>query len=129
MNLVPKSFFLDDVFEDFLASKESNSLKCDIYEKEGNYYIEMDADGFKKEDLNIDYDHGYLNVSISKSEEKNDEGKNYIRKERVSRKLQRSFYVGESDINNIKADFNNGLLKIVIPKREELESKKKIEIE
>lgn len=129
MNLIPRGFFLDDVFEDFLTSRKSDSLKCDIYEQDGVYYIEMDADGFKKEDLNIDFDKGYLNISISKAEEVNDEGKNYIRKERYSKKLQRSFYVGESDINNIKAEFNNGTLKIAIPKREELETKKVIEIE
>ena len=129
MNIMPKNFFLDDVFDDFLASRESNSLKCDIYEKEGNYYIEMDADGFKKEDVKVDFDKGYLNISLSKDEESNDEGKNYIRKERITKKLQRSFYVGEYDISNIKAELNDGLLKITIPKREELENKKTIEIE
>ncbi|MDD3392527.1 MAG: Hsp20 family protein [Bacilli bacterium] len=129
MNLIPKNFFLEDVFDDLMTARESNMLKCDIYEKDGNYYIEMDADGFKKEDLKIDYDKGYLIVAISKAEEVNDESKNYIRKERVSKKMQRSFYVGESDINNIKAELTNGLLKITIPKREELENKKTIEIE
>lgn len=129
MNLVPRSFFLDNFFEDFLNFKENNSLKCDIYEKEGNYFIEMDVDGLKKDDLNIDYDSGYLTIAICKSEEKNDEDKNYIRKERVSRKMQRSFYVGVTDMSKIKAELKDGLLKIIIPKKEEQEVKKTIEIE
>lgn len=129
MNLIPKDFFLDDVFSDFLTSKESNNLKCDIYEQDGKYYIEMDAHGFKKDDLNIEFDKGYLNISIAKNEEKKDEGRNYIRKERYSKEYKRSFYIGDIDAENLKAEFNDGLLKISIPKKEEVENKKIINIE
>lgn len=50
MKLVPRdeSFFLDDVFGDFLSSKDTANMKCDIYEKGDKYYIEMDTPGYSK---------------------------------------------------------------------------------
>jgi HSP20 family protein len=129
MNLIPRNFFLDDIFDDFLSSRETNNLKCDIYEKDNKYYIEMDTPGFGKEDLNIECDNGYLTISISKNDEKNDEGKNYIRRERYSREYKRSFYIGNVESENIKAEFKDGLLKIEIPKRDQETNKKKIVIE
>ncbi len=126
MNLIPRNFFLDDIFEDFLPTRETNSLKCDIYEKDGKYFIEMDAHGFDKKDVKIEFDKGYLSIGISKNEEKNDETKTYIRKERYSREYKRSFYVGEVNSEDIKAEFDHGVLKISVPKEEEKEERKKI---
>ncbi len=131
MNLIPRgeSFFLDDMFNDFLNSKDTNSMKCDIYEKDNKYYIEMDTPGFTKENTTIECDNGYLTVKVSKKEENSDEGKNYIRRERSMRKLERSFYVGDADCEAIKASFKNGCLMIEVPKEEKIETKKTIQIE
>jgi len=128
MDLIPRNFFLDDIFDGFLNSREAGNLKCDIYEKDNNYHIEMDAPGFKKEDLNVECDNGYLTISVSKKEETADEEKNYIRRERYSREYKRSFYIGDIDAENIEAEFDNGTLKIVIPKKEEVSTKKLIDI-
>jgi HSP20 family molecular chaperone IbpA len=129
VNILPKNFFLDDILDDILTIRDNNSLKCDIYEQGDKYYIEMDANGFKKEDLNIECDKGYLNITIAKKEEKKDEGRTYIRKERYSQECKRSFYVGEVDPDNIKAEFIDGLLKVSISKTEMQKSKKNIEVE
>lgn len=129
MNLIPRNFFLNDVFDDFLPSKETNGLKCDIYEKDNKYYIEMDAYGFDKNDVKVEFDKGYLNIAVSKNEEKNDESKNYIRKERYSREFKRSFYVGDVNSEDIIAKFEHGVLKVTLPKEEEKENKKIIDIE
>lgn len=128
MNLIPKNFFLDDIFDDFFISN-SNDLKCDIYEKDGEYHIELDVHGFKKEDIKINYDKGYLTVSIVTNIENNDEQKNYIRRERYSKEYKRSFYVSDIDFETVKAKFDDGILKISIPKRNEELNKKVIEIE
>ncbi len=128
MNLIPRNFFLDDVLEDFLPANRESNLKCDIYEKDGKYFIEMDAHGFDKNDLKIEFDNGNLSISISKNEEKKDETKTYIRKERYSREYKRSFYVGEVNPDEIVADFNHGVLKISVPKEEEKDTKKIIDI-
>lgn len=128
MNLMPRKFFLDDFFDD-LEPVRGNNMKCDIYEKDDNYYIEMDVPGFDKKDIDINLDKGYLTVTASHEENADEENKSYIRKERTSVKSSRQFYLGEVDEENIKAEFNNGILKIVVPKKEEIETKKKIEIE
>jgi len=128
MNLIPRNFFLDDVFDDFFTAKDEPNLKCDIYEKNGEYHIEMDAPGIKKEDLNIDVDKGYLTITASKKEEVNDEGKTYIRKERYSREYKRSFYIGDINEDEIKATLKDGSLEIHVPKKEEVKTKKTIEI-
>ena len=130
MNLIPRGdFFLDDVFSDFLSSKDTNSFKCDIYEKEGKYFIELDTPGCSKEDTSIECDNGYLTVKVSKKKENNDEGKNYIRRERSTKEFSRSFYVGDIDTDKIKASFKNGCLTIEVPKDEKIETKKTIQIE
>ena len=108
MDLMPRKIYLDDLFDDFLTTRKEQHMKCDIYEKGGDYHIEMDIPGFNKNE--------------------EDKEKNYIRRERSYGKYQRSFYLGDLDENHINASFENGMLKIVAPKKEEANSKKVIEI-
>ena len=128
MNLIPRSFFLDDFFDDF-GKVKVNDLKCDIYEKDGNYVVEMDVPGYNKDEISIDVEKGYLTISAEHDSEVNEEDKNYIRKERFYGSTRRQFYVGDVDEDSIKANFADGVLKVVVPKKEEIETKKKIEIE
>ncbi len=132
MSLLPGKFYLDDLFDDFAPMTKMPKLdiaKCDIYEKDGQYHIEMDAIGFNKDDMNISYDNGYLTVELSTNAEKEDKKKNYIRRERYQKDYKRSFYVGETKSEEITANFKDGVLKVTVPKQEKIESKKKIEIE
>jgi len=128
MNLIPRRYFLDDIFDDFEVKTASN-MKCDIYEKDGNYFIEMDVPGFKKEDIDVDIDKGYLTISAKHEENIDEENKNYIRKERTYGSFSRQFYIGNVAEEQVKAEFNNGTLKIVVPKEEEKETKRRIEID
>ena len=128
MDLIPRSFFLDDFFDDF-GKVKVNNFKCDIYEEGNNYVVEVDTPGYSKDDIDIHVEKGYLTISASHDEEKNKEGKNYIRKERVYGSTSRQFYVGDVDEDSIKASFNDGVLKVIVPKKEEISTKKKIEIE
>lgn len=130
MNLVPRKIFFDDFFDDFMPTiKDTDYMKCDIYEKGDKNYIEMDIPGFDKKDINIDVENKYLTITATKEENEEDEEKNYIRKERTYNRTSRSFFIGDVAEDQIKAEFNNGILKISIPKEEKLETKKKIEIE
>ncbi len=129
MNLIPRSFYLNDILDDFMTTKESGNIKCDIYEKGGDYHIEMDVPGFDKQDISLEVDNGYLTITAEKQEENNDEEKNYIRRERTYGKYQRSFYLGDLNEDEIKAEFKNGTLKVMVPKKEKVETKKSIEIE
>ena len=131
MNIIPKKYYLDDFFDDFLANSnsEKNAMKCDIYEKGGDYHIEMDVPGFDQKDISINVDNGYLTITAEKQNEEKDEEKNYIRRERSYGKYERSFYLGDLETDGIKAEFNNGMLKLTVPKKEVVDTKKKIEIE
>ena len=126
--------YIDDVFDDFFPPMrgEDKGMKCDIYEKDGIYHMEMDIPGFNREDVKIEVDdNDYLTITATKSESKDssDKDKNYIRKERSYGKYQRSFYVGDVDKKNIEASFENGILKVTMPKKkEEKSSKRTIEI-
>ena len=83
MELFPRRYF-DDNFFDFMPAK-MDTMKCDIYEKDGNYHIEMDLPGFKKEDISIEAKDGYLTIKATKNESNNeeDDSRNYIRRERI----------------------------------------------
>ena len=133
MSLIPRSFYLDDIFEDMPRMPkvhELHTMKCDVYEKDGNYNIEMDIPGYDKKDISIECEDGILNIVAEKSNEVNEEDseKKYIRRERVYGKITRSFTFADIDEENITADFTNGILTVVIPKSQKQESKKIIEI-
>lgn len=130
MSFLPSRFYLDNFLDDFVKEdKAFGTMKCDIYEKDGKYQVEMDIPGFEKEDITIDCEDGYLTVEASRSFEKEDKNKKYIRRERTYGKVRRQFYVGSVDDENIKAEFKDGVLKVSVPILEEKSNKKRIEIE
>lgn len=114
----------------------TNSLmKTDIRETDGSFELDIDMPGFNKEDLKAELKEGYLTISAStnKDDGEKDENGRYIRRERYVGSCSRSFYVGE-DIkqDDIKAKFENGILKISVPKKEaqpKVEEDKHIAIE
>ena len=116
MDLIPQKF--NSVFDNFFYDKSDTNMKCDVYEKNGLYHIEMDIPGFSKEDITIELNNNYLVITAVKNNEvtNQDEEKRYIHQERSYGKYQRSFYVGNVDTNSIEAEFINGMLKVVIPK-------------
>ena len=129
MSLFPRKYYLgDDFFDNFFEPTVTNQMKCDVYEKDGKYNIEIDIPGFDKENIKVECENGYLTISAQKNEEENDEGKNYIRRERRSGSFSRSFYVGDIDSEKIDAEFKKGTLKVVVPKLKEETNKKQIEI-
>lgn len=129
MSLIPRSFYLDDMFDNFEPVVRKNDFKCDIYEKDNIYHVEMDIPGFSKDEVKIECDNGYLTITAEKSNESNDEDKNYIRRERVYGSIKRSFNFGDINEDEIKAEFSSGMLKITIPKSEIKETKKIINID
>ena len=110
-------------------------MRTDVRETDGGYELDIDLPGVKKEDVQAELKDGYLVVSAntnSSNDEKDQDGK-YIRRERYSGSFSRSFYVGDAVTQeDIKAKFENGTLKLSVPKKEEkpaVEEKKYISIE
>ncbi len=130
MNLIPRDsvfdLFMDDLFE---KKWTANMMKADIVEEKENYIIEMDIPGFKKEEINIDYNEGYLTVTAKKDISKNEDKKNYIKRERAYGECSRSFYLGNVNEEDINAKFEDGILRINCPKEEKQIKTKQINIE
>ncbi len=136
----------ENLFDDFMdgfafptanwnyAKNTANVMKTDIKENDKGYELDVDLPGYKKEDVKAELKDGYLTISASNDntkEEKDEDGK-YIRKERYTGSVSRSFYVGkyvtEEDIH---AKFENGILKLSVPKVDapKVEENKYISIE
>ena len=148
------SIFNDNLFDDFFdfpfyddkadrkiqrklyGHHAGNLMKTDIKEKKDGYELEIDLPGFKKNEVTAELNDGYLTVSAAKGldqdEQEKETGK-YIRRERYTGSCSRSFYVGDAVTEeDIKAKFENGTLKMLVPKKEEqkaVENKKYIAIE
>ena len=127
-------FFNNDFWGGDFRKFEAPSMKTDVKEIDGNYELSIEVPGFNKEEITASLKNGYLTISAKHEEnndEKNEQGK-YIRRERRFGSCQRSFFVGEAITEeDIKASYNNGILKLTLPKEKEIlpESPKTIGIE
>ena len=127
MNSLFGENLFDDFFNDFdrpvraLMTKPAKQvvMNTDVREKDGSFELDIDLPGYKKEDVKAELKDGYLTVSaIRKSEDEEKDGK-YIRRERFYGSCSRSFYVGEAiGQEDIKAKFEDGILKLSVPKKE-----------
>lgn len=137
--LMPTIFtrdLFDDMFDPRYYGYQTNDLmRTDVKETESGYDVSIDMPGVKKEDVKAELADGYLTISASvnqDNDEKDAEGR-YIRRERYSGSFSRSFYVGEDVTQeDIKARFEDGTLKLSVPKKEQqpqVEEKKYIAIE
>lgn len=147
--LYPRLFnddFFDDLFEfprirsaedagrKLYGQAAGGLMKTDVRDKDGNYELDIELPGFKKDEISLTLDNGYLVIGASKqvNEEEKDDNGTVLRKERYSGAMQRSFYVGEGiDENDVKAKFEDGVLSLTFPKEKEpeLPEKKTIMIE
>ncbi len=128
----------DDFFGDFafpeidrtIYGRHANNLmRTDVKETDSGYEVDIDMPGFKKEDIRMELEKGYLTVSAAKEygdDQKDDKGR-YVRRERYSGSVSRSFYVGENVTEeDIHPRYENGILSFCLPKEEQktIEEKK-----
>ncbi|MDO4193766.1 MAG: Hsp20/alpha crystallin family protein [Erysipelotrichaceae bacterium] len=122
--------FFDDMFPTF---NTASVMRTDIREKDGNYLLDIDLPGYKKEDIKISLYNGNLTIQAehNDSKEEKDAKGNVIRQERYSGTCSRTFYVGENiRESDIHAGYENGILTLQIPteQKKEAEEKKYINI-
>ena len=137
--LVP-SIFGRDMFDDFYGDvfgnyKTTDLMKTDVKDTGKAYELTIDMPGVKKENIKAELKDGYMTISAESgysNDDKDSDGK-YIRRERHYGSCSRSFYVGEAVTQeDIKAKFENGTLKLTVPKKEDkpaIENKNYIQIE
>ena len=127
-NLFDDMFDFDDFDKEFnrmmrpLYGKHAqNMMKTDVRETDNSYEMDIDLPGFKKDEIKVELDNGYLSISAAKGLDKDEEKKDgkYIRRERYAGAMSRTFYVGDNlTQQDIKAKFENGILKISVPKKD-----------
>ncbi|NLA84125.1 MAG: Hsp20/alpha crystallin family protein [Clostridiales bacterium] len=114
--------WIDSFFNDsFLPPMDvfGNPMKVDIKENKNDYVIEADLPGVDKNNINIELRDGILSINVQRNEIQQEERGNYIRKERRTSSLSRSFRVGNVKPEDVSAKFENGVLSITLPKADE----------
>ena len=117
-------------FFDMGYNKKQALMRTDVKETETSYELTVDLPGFKKEDVHLDLEDGYLTISAKREhnhDEKDKKG-NFIRRERSFGEFSRKFYVGDVKESEIDAHLENGILTINLPKEKKVPNKNRIEI-
>ncbi|MGY0034758.1 Hsp20/alpha crystallin family protein [Pedobacter sp. NJ-S-72] len=111
------SIFNDTFFGDRMVTRVP---AVNISETVDHYHVELAAPGLKKEDFKLSLERNILSISVEKRTESKQEERNYAKREYSYNSFVRSFTLPESaDENGIQATYNDGVLAINIPKREE----------
>lgn len=114
-------FSFPDIDKALYGKRAKNMMKTDVKETDHEYEVFVDLPGFKKDEVSVQLENGYLTIQAAKGldkEEKDKHGK-YLRKERYAGGMSRSFYVGDAvKKEDIHAKFEDGILKLSLPKEE-----------
>ena len=126
------SNMLDDFFAEgfpMMRNLEADTFKIDVKDTGKTYEVTAEMPGIKKENLDIHLDEGRLKICVHQEEENEEENKNYIHRERRVTSMERNIYLQDAASDDIKAKLEEGILHIAIPKKEQVETTKRIEIE
>nr|WP_072514312.1 Hsp20/alpha crystallin family protein [Ndongobacter massiliensis] len=124
--------FIDDFFNTSLTNGFlDTTFKVDVENQEKSYVVTADLPGIDKKEVQIDVEDGTLTIAVEKSEESSDsdEKKNYLHRERRFSSCSRTIRLADIDESNISASLENGVLRVEIPKAEEVINKKTIQIQ
>lgn len=108
----------NDFFRPMFYDEKLDSMKTDIKETDASYELAIEMPGYKKEEITVSLENGYLTVGAEKTkqEESEQNGLRYIRKE-CSVSCRRNYYVGEDvEQENVRAKYENGILTLIVPK-------------
>ena len=125
---------MNDVDKKLYGRRAPHVMRTDVHENDEGYEVDIDLPGFKKDEINLSLENGYLTVSAAKGVDRDEQDKKgrVIRRERYAGSMQRSFFVGKHlTEEDVKARFEDGVLKLNLPKKDaaKLPEKKTIMIE
>lgn len=127
-NLTPFHFndfersFLPEFFDEEFFSNHLAGFRTDIRDNGKEYLIEAELPGFNKDEIQVKAEANHLTISAQKHEMKEEKKDTYLHRERFSGRLFRSFSLDGIQSNGIKAEFKDGILKLSLPKKGDLES-------
>ena len=115
---------MPQISSELYGKHAKNLMKTDVRELDGSYELDVDLPGFKKDEVTVDLQDGYLTISAAKALDKDesDQKGKFLRQERYAGSMSRSFYVGDDvESTDICAKYEDGILKISLPKQEKRE--------
>lgn len=125
-----------DMIDNFFSSNwpygrsfMTDSFRLDVKENDNEYLVEAELPGVKKDEIKLEYNHGRITISVDRDEEIIEEKENYLHQERRKSSMSRSIYLADAKDKDIKAKLDNGVLKIIVPKKDSLKRSRRIEIE
>jgi HSP20 family protein len=122
---------IDNFFSEpwFMGRYGRDTFKLDVQQKDNEYLVEAELPGVSREEVNIDMTDGNLQIAVKREENVNEEGRNYLHRERRYSSMSRSVYLADGTPEGIKAKLDNGVLKVVVPRTKRADNAKRIEIE
>jgi len=127
MDRIFENFFNDSVFPSYFSN--SGQMRVDISENDKEYILEAELPGIKKEEINLEVSDDRLTISVNRDEKTEEKNDNYLRRERRTSSMVRSFSIENVVSDKITAKHENGILTLVLPKKEETKPKgRKIDI-
>lgn len=122
---------IDSFFSEpwFMGRYGRDTFKVDVQQKENEYLIEAELPGVKREEVNLELGEGNLLIAVKREENVNEEGKDYIHRERRYSSMSRGIYLPDAVKEGIRAKLDNGVLKVTVPRQKGLDNAKRIEIE
>lgn len=122
-----RDYSVFDLMNDFFSTDQityNQGFKVDVSETDKDYLLEAELPGFDKKDISVELKNNYLTITASRDCEKEEKEKNFVRRERCYGEFSRSFYAKGINQEDIKAKYDNGVLKLSLPKKEKEEPKK-----
>ena len=105
---------LNSLLNEAFGYETTNMMRSDIKKEDGNYVVEIEMPGVKKEEISLSLEKGYLNVAVKQA--KKQEGVEYVLNERVRGEYSRNYYLGDGFVEeDIRASLNDGILRLVFP--------------
>jgi HSP20 family protein len=123
---------LDDFFTDpWLTGRRvsRDTFRVDVQVADKEYVVEAELPGVKKEEVQVQMNDGNLSITVQRDEKVEDDGKNYIHRERRYASMSRSVYLGDAASEGISAKLEGGVLHVTVPRQPQVENSRRIEIE
>ena len=113
---------LNSLLNEAFGYETTNMMRSDIKKEDGNYVVEIEMPGVKKEEISLSLEKGYLNVAVKQA--KKQEGVEYVLNERVRGEYSRNYYLGDGFVEeDIRASLSDGILRLVFPQVKKAEKK------
>lgn len=123
-DLLSTGFSFENMLDDFFAegwpfrrSLAADTFKIDVQDNKTEYLVEAELPGVQKNEISITLNDGRLNISVTKSENIEEQDKNYLHRERRYTSMSRSIILADADAAGVKAKLDNGILCVTVPKQ------------